>query len=103
VVVGYVIMPEHIYLFITEPEIGTPSTVMQGLKRRTAHALLPKRKRSNPRQRHRFGEEPQRILGGALLRFQPVDDEEARGETTLHASQPGKARHGARAGAMALE
>jgi putative transposase len=24
VVVGYVVMPEHIHLLITEPEIGTP-------------------------------------------------------------------------------
>ena len=43
VVVGYVVMPEHIHLLITEPEIGTPSAVMQVLKQRTAHALLPKR------------------------------------------------------------
>jgi putative transposase len=31
VVVGYVVMPEHIHLLLTEPEIGTPSTVMQVL------------------------------------------------------------------------
>jgi Transposase IS200 like len=30
VVVGYVAMPEHIHLLSTEPEVGTPSTVMQG-------------------------------------------------------------------------
>ncbi len=34
VVVGYVVMPEHIHLLLTEPEIGTPSTVMQVLKQR---------------------------------------------------------------------
>ena len=28
VVVGYVVMPEHIHLIISEPEHGTPSTVM---------------------------------------------------------------------------
>jgi len=50
VVVGYVVMPEHIHLLTTEPEIGTPSTVMQVLKQRSAHALLPKRKRRDPRQ-----------------------------------------------------
>jgi len=49
VVVGYVVMPEHIHLLITEPEVGTPSTVMQVLKQRTAHALLPKRRRADPR------------------------------------------------------
>jgi REP-associated tyrosine transposase len=57
VVVGYVIMPEHIHLMITEPEVGTPSTVMQVFKQRTAHALLPKKKRHDPRQRSLFGEE----------------------------------------------
>ena len=47
VVVGYVIMPEHIHLLITEPEVGNPSTVMQVLKQRTARALLPKKKRED--------------------------------------------------------
>ena len=58
VVVGYVVMPEHFHLLITEPEVGSPSTVMQVLKQRTARALLPKRKRRDPRQRNLFGEEP---------------------------------------------
>ena len=53
-------MPEHIHLLLTEPELGTPSTVMQVLKQRTARALLPKRKRRNPRQRDLFAVEPQR-------------------------------------------
>jgi putative transposase len=60
VVVGYVVMPEHIHLLITEPEAGSPSTVMQVLKQRTATALLPKRKRRDPRQRELFLEEPGR-------------------------------------------
>ena len=60
VVVGYVVMPEHIHLLVTEPEVGTPSTVMQVLKQRTARALLLKRKRRNPRQRNLFGDEPKR-------------------------------------------
>ena len=50
-------MPENIHLLMTEPEVGTPSTVMQVLKQRTAHALLPKRKRRDPRQRTLFGDE----------------------------------------------
>jgi len=51
-------MPEHFHLLITEPEVGTPSTVMQVLKQRTAHALLPKRKRVDPRQQVLFEETP---------------------------------------------
>jgi REP-associated tyrosine transposase len=34
VMVGYVVMPEHFNLLISEPQIGTPSTVMQVLKQR---------------------------------------------------------------------
>src|SRR5271170_7094441 len=60
VVVGYVVMPEHLHLLLSEPEVGTPSTVMQVLKQRTARALLPKRKRRNPRQRDLFADQPQR-------------------------------------------
>lgn len=43
-------MPEHIHLLLSEPEVSTPSTVMQVLKQRTARALLPKVKRRDPRQ-----------------------------------------------------
>jgi putative transposase len=62
VVVGYVVMPEHIHLLISEPEAKTPSTVMQVLKQRTAHALLPQRRRRDPRQRLLFGDEPRRAF-----------------------------------------
>jgi REP element-mobilizing transposase RayT len=93
VVVGYVVMPEHFHLLITEPEVGTPSTAMQVLKQRTARALLPKRKRRDPRQRNLFGRgAAPGFLAGAFLRFQCVDDEEARGKAEVHAPQPGEAR-----------
>ena len=49
VVVGYVIMPEHIHLLISEPERGTPSTIMQVVKQRFARRV-PRRKRSTPAQ-----------------------------------------------------
>jgi putative transposase len=62
VVVGYVVMPEHFHLLLTEPETGTPSTVMQVLKQRTAHALLPRRKRRDPRQGKLFSDELHRAF-----------------------------------------
>lgn len=40
IVVGYVVMPEHFHLLITEPERGTQSTVMQVLKQRFARCIL---------------------------------------------------------------
>ena len=61
VVVGYVVMPEHIHLLLSEPEIGNLSKVMQVLKQRTARALLPKRRPSDPRQANLFGEAPGRL------------------------------------------
>src|SRR5882757_5953049 len=46
VVVGYVVMPDHIHLLISEPEHGTPSTVMQVVKQRFARRVLAGKKRS---------------------------------------------------------
>ena len=40
IVVGYVVMPEHVHLLISEPERGNPSTVMQVLKQRFARKLM---------------------------------------------------------------
>ena len=37
---GYVVMPEHIHLLITEPRYGNVSTLMQVLKQRVARKLL---------------------------------------------------------------
>jgi putative transposase len=39
---GYVVMPEHIHLLISEPRVGTPSTVMQVLKQRVRTLLKTK-------------------------------------------------------------
>ncbi len=37
--VGYVVMPDHVHLLISEPKRGTPSTVVQVLKQRVSRAL----------------------------------------------------------------
>ena len=51
VVVGFVVMPDHVHLLISEPEKGTPSTVMQVLKQRFARELLRRlRSRDRPAQ-----------------------------------------------------
>jgi putative transposase len=41
--VGYVVMPEHIHLLISEPARGTPSTAIQVLKQRVSRRLRHKR------------------------------------------------------------
>ena len=60
VVVGYVVMPDHIHLLISEPQHGTPSTVMQVVKQRFARSVL-NRKRSNPRQAEFWPEPAQHV------------------------------------------
>jgi len=36
---GYVVMPEHVHLLISEPQRGTPSTVLQMLKQRISRKM----------------------------------------------------------------
>jgi putative transposase len=51
VVVGYVVMPEHVHLLLGEPERGNPSVVMQVLKQRFVRRLLRSdRRRCHPSQ-----------------------------------------------------
>jgi len=51
VVVGYVVMPEHIHLLVSEPERGDPSLVMQVLKQGFARRLLCQYRRApDPRE-----------------------------------------------------
>ncbi|MFZ0285545.1 MAG: transposase [Terriglobales bacterium] len=45
VVVGYVVMPEHIHLLISEPEKGDPSRVMQAIKQGFARRVLKQMRR----------------------------------------------------------
>jgi putative transposase len=51
VVVGYVVMPEHVHLLVSEPERANPSVVMQALKQGFARRLFRRwRTRQNDRQ-----------------------------------------------------
>jgi putative transposase len=48
--IGYVLMPEHVHLLVSEPKKGTPSKVVQVLKQRVSRAMRGKRRRSSPAQ-----------------------------------------------------
>jgi putative transposase len=62
VVAGYVVMPEHIHLLISEPQVKTPSTVMQALKLGMARRLLAQARRPrDPAQAVLFDLAPQHI------------------------------------------
>jgi putative transposase len=45
-VVGYVVMPEHVHLLLSEPVKGTPSTVLKALKQRVSRDLRRSRRRA---------------------------------------------------------
>src|SRR5882757_7963379 len=45
--VGYVVMPEHVHLLISEPNKGTPSTVLQMLKQRVSRKLRKNQRRNS--------------------------------------------------------
>jgi len=45
VILGYVVMPEHFHLLMSEPQVGNPSTVMQSVKQRFAQRVVPRRRR----------------------------------------------------------
>jgi putative transposase len=44
--IGYVVMPEHVHLVLSEPKTGNPSKVLQVLKQKVARALLRRPKKS---------------------------------------------------------
>jgi putative transposase len=47
---GYVVMPEHVHLLISEPTSGTPSTVLHKLKLRVARKLRKRPRSVSPPQ-----------------------------------------------------
>ncbi len=53
-VVGYVLMPEHLHLLITEPEVGDPSVVMKVLKERFTRRLRREHNYVGPVWQKRF-------------------------------------------------
>ena len=54
VVVGYVVMPEHFHLLITEPEVGNPSVAMKVVKERFTKLLHHGSMRAGPIWQKRF-------------------------------------------------
>ena len=49
-VIGYVVMPEHVHLLVSEPRKGTPSKVLQVLKQKVSRALRGRGKKPVPGQ-----------------------------------------------------
>jgi len=105
VVVGYVVMPEHIHLLLTETR--SRESLDRDASGEAAHSacMIAQAQTEEPAST-RFvcrRAEAQGVLAGALLRLQCMDDEEARGEAPVHASQSSEARLSQRTGAVAVE
>ena len=49
--IGYVVMPEHVHLLVSQPPQGTPSMVLHDLKLRTARRLRQRRRQGPAGQR----------------------------------------------------
>lgn len=54
--VGYVVMPDHVHLLLSEPPKGTVSTVLQVLKQRVSRKMRARRRSSKNQLRLNFGE-----------------------------------------------
>ena len=67
VIVGYVVMPEHIHLLLSEPETETPSKVMQVLKHLSRPSAKTPRQRSAPSQPVWTGSDARAVLANAFL------------------------------------
>ena len=106
--IGYVVMPEHIHLLISEPNVGNPSTVMQVLKQRVSRAMRPATEKTHalgtdvPMGRGSCEEIPT-VLATTVLRLQCVEHEEKERKDELHAFQSGEERVGGASERLALE
>ena len=49
-VIGYVVMPEHVHLLLTEPPQGNPSKILQVLKQKVSAALRKGKRKTSANQ-----------------------------------------------------
>jgi putative transposase len=68
-VLGYVVMPEHVHLLISEPQKKNASTVIQALKLGFARRILAQRRRRNLGQGTLFDDAPRHIWQARFYDF----------------------------------
>jgi putative transposase len=69
VLLGYVVMPEHFHLLISEPEEGDPSKVMQVVKQRFAQWVLRARRKRNVEQAWLWKSGPEHVWQARFYDF----------------------------------
>ena len=102
VVLGYVVMPEHFHLLISEPQQGTPSTAMLEIKLGFARRVIGSGGAPCLAGFARHGDS-NRIWERRFYDFTVWTERKRIEKHALHASKSGEARLGARAGSVALE
>ena len=70
IVIGYVVMPEHFHLLISEPQQGDPSKVMQVVKQTYAQRVLRRsRRKRNPGQASLWDTKPTHVWQARFYDF----------------------------------
>jgi putative transposase len=104
---GYVVMPEHVHLLISEPPTGTPSTALHQLKLLVAKRLRPRKKRGqNGQMELAFAKsaEPLRSFWQArFYDFNVYSEGKKKRKAELHACQSGEARLGTASEGLGVE
>jgi putative transposase len=104
VVAGYVIMPEHIHLLISEPQEKNPSTVVQALKLGFARRVLAQgKRRGDPTQTALFDHLPRHIWQKRFYDFNFWTEHKRIEKLRCMQSQSGATRPGRVTGTLALE
>jgi hypothetical protein len=105
--IGYVVIPEHVYLLIGEPPVGRPSVVPHRLKLRVAKRLGKRKKRVSADQMALpFGkcrDAPRAICQARFYDFNVCSREEEDGKAELHACESSEARTRERSQRIACE
>jgi putative transposase len=69
VVLGYVVMPDHFHLLMTEPQIGDPSKAMQLVKQLYAQRVVPRTRRKRSDAENAARSEPLHIWEARFYDF----------------------------------
>lgn len=105
--IGYVIMPEHVHLLVSEPKKGNVSRVLQVLKQRVSRGMR-RRKRCGAKSQLclKFGDsmtEDRRFWQRRFLRLQCVERCKEKRKTALYAHESGEGAAGEASEGMAVE